>query len=300
MRILVAGRSGQAGTCLAERAGSAPDLEIVVAGRPELDIEQGGTLARIVAAAKPDVVVNAAAYTAVDRAETDEDRAFAVNVTGAGNLAKAAAAVGAPIIHLSTDYVFDGRKPEPYVETDPTNPQGAYGRSKLAGESAVAGAHPRHVILRTAWLYSPFGANFVKTMLRLAETRDEIRVVDDQRGNPTYVPDLTGAIIAIARRLAATPQAPDICGLFNLAAPETASWCGFAGEIMTASQAAGGRAARIVPIPTSQYPTPVNRPANSRLDCRKIQAVYGIRLPKRAASLADCIRRLREEAVGGG
>jgi dTDP-4-dehydrorhamnose reductase len=299
MRILVAGRSGQAGTSLAERAGSAPDLEIIVAGRPELDIEESGTLARTVAAAKPDVVVNAAAYSAVDKAETEEDRAFAVNATGAGNLARAAAAIGAPIIHLSTDYVFDGRKAGPYVETDPPNPQGAYGRSKLGGEIAVAAANPRHVILRTAWLYSPFGANFVKTMLRLAETREEIRVVDDQHGNPTYVPDLAGAILAIARRLSSAPEAPQLHGLFNLAAPETVSWCGFAGEIMAASRAAGGRAARIVPIPTSQYPTPAKRPANSRLDCRKIKAVYGITLPQRAVSLDECVRRLTEGRAAG-
>jgi len=292
MRVFVAGRSGQTAAALAEQAERAGDIEIILAGRSELDIRDAASVARQAAAARPDVVVNAAAYTAVDKAESEPEAALAVNGQGAANLAGAAAAIGVPLIHLSTDYIFDGTKTEPYVETDAAHPQGAYGRSKLAGERAVAAATPRHVILRTAWLYGPFGVNFVKTMLRLAAEGKEPRVVDDQHGNPTYTPDLAAAILAVARCIAVGSPRPDLFGVFHLVGPEATTWYGFACEIMAASRAAGGPAARVTPIPTSGYPTAAKRPANSRLATAKIEAVYGLRLPPRAASLAACVRRL--------
>src|ERR1700757_3481567 len=202
MRIAVTGKAGQVVTSLKER-GALLGHEIVAVGRPELDLARPETIAPVLRAAKPDVVVSAAAWTAVDKAEAEREAAFAANVGGAGAVAAAAAALGVPLIHLSTDYVFDGTKQAPYVETDPVAPLGVYGASKEAGERAVLAAHPGAVILRTAWVYSPFGANFVKTMLRLAETREEVGVVADQRGNPTSALDIADGVIALAERLVA-------------------------------------------------------------------------------------------------
>ena len=183
MRIAVTGSKGQVATSLLERAG--PKLEVVALGRPAFDLTDRAAVLAGLEAARPDVIVNAAAYTAVDKAEAEEAEALRVNGEGAGHVAEAAERLGVPLLHLSTDYVFDGALDRPYREDDPTGPTGAYGRSKLAGEKAVAAACENSVILRTAWVYSPFGANFVRTMLRLNETRDEVGVVADQRGNPT-------------------------------------------------------------------------------------------------------------------
>jgi dTDP-4-dehydrorhamnose reductase len=180
LRILVTGREGQVARSLIERSAALPDIELVAVGRPGLDLADPRSVMASIAAARPDIVVSAAAYTAVDRAEDEPDLAYAINAEGAGAVAAAAAHVGASVIHLSTDYVFSGEAEIPYVETDATDPQSVYGRTKLAGERAVAAANPHHVILRTAWVYSPFGANFVKTMLRLAAERDAVSVVADQ------------------------------------------------------------------------------------------------------------------------
>ena len=201
MRLAVTGREGQVATALA-RAGALAGIEVVRLGRPELDLERPETIAPALQAVRPDVVVSAAAYTAVDQAESEPERARRINAQAPGVLAEAAARLGAPIVHLSTDYVFDGEKRAPYTEADATGPVTVYGATKLQGEQAVAAGHPRHVILRTAWVYAPWGKNFVRTMLRLAEAREEVGVVADQHGCPTYAPDIADAVLAIAAALA--------------------------------------------------------------------------------------------------
>lgn len=205
MRLVVTGKNGQVVSALQALAGH--DLEIVALGRPELDLAQPDTVSKALRDAKPDVVISAAAYTAVDKAESEPDIAFAVNRDGARAVAQAANDLGVPIIHLSTDYVFDGTKAGAYVEGDLTGPTSVYGRSKLEGEQAVSESTANYAILRTAWVYSEYGSNFVKTMLRLSESRDEINVVADQFGCPTSANDIAVAIVAIARKLATDPSA---------------------------------------------------------------------------------------------
>ena len=205
-------------------------------------------------------MINPAAYTAVDKAESELDLAFAVNRDGAGAVAACrAAACGAPVIQISTDYVFDGAKAEPYVESDPVAPQGVYGRSKLEGEQVVAAANPRHVILRTAWVYAPFGANFVRTMLRLAAERDSLRVVDDQVGCPTYAPDIAEAVLAIGRQIVGDGWRDDFAGVTHLAGPEALSWCGFARRIVAGggprAAAARSRSRRSPPATIRRRPS---------------------------------------------
>jgi len=258
-----------------------------------LDLAEPSGIAAALAAARPDVVVNAAAYTGVDKAESERDLAFAVNGAGAGAVATAARALGVPLIHISTDYVFDGSKPAAYVETDPTAPLGVYGASKLAGEQAVLAAYPGAVICRTAWVYSPFGANFVKTMLRLAETREELGVVADQIGNPTSALDIADAVLTLARRLKDDPAAET--GIFHMSGSGEASWADLAEAIFGASAAHGGPTARVRRITTADYPTPAPRPANSRLDCRKLAEVHGLSLPDWRPSLAAVVARLTQE-----
>ncbi|WDF74682.1 dTDP-4-dehydrorhamnose reductase [Novosphingobium sp. KACC 22771] len=276
MRIAVTGRNGQVVTSLIERAGVG--VEVIALGRPEMDLGDLATIAPAIAAARPDVVVSAAAYTAVDRAESEEEAAFAVNAAGAGAVAAAAQALGVPVIHISTDYVFDGTKPDPYVESDPVAPLGVYGRSKLAGEQLVLATAPDAVILRTAWVYSPFGVNFVKTMLRLAETREELGVVADQIGNPTSALDIADAVLAIAFRLYSAPDtAPR--GIFHMTGTGEGSWADLAEAVFAASAALGGPATQVRKITTADYPTPAARPANSRLCCDRLYEAYGLRLP---------------------
>ena len=290
MRIAVTGRTGQVARALAERAGLGD--EVILLGRPELDLAQPATIAPALAAARGDVVISAAAYTAVDKAEGERDLAFAVNGAGAGAVAAAAQALGLPLIHLSTDYVFDGTKPAPYVESDPVAPLGAYGASKLAGEAAVLAADPGAAVCRTAWVYAPFGANFVRTMLRLAETRDEVAVVADQTGNPTSALDIADALLAMARRMT-VDSSPS--GIFHMTASGDASWADLAEAVFAASAAHGGPSARVRRIATSEYPTPAPRPANSRLDCARLEQAYGIRLPEWRASVAAVVAGIIKE-----
>lgn len=297
MRIVVTGKSGQVALALAERAGAAGH-ELVALGRPELDLAEPASIAPALASARPDLVVSAAAWTAVDKAESEAEAAFAANATGAGALAEATATLGVPLIHLSTDYVFDGTKPAPYVETDPVAPLGVYGASKEAGERAVLAAHPGAVILRTAWVYSPFGANFVKTMLRLAETREEVGVVADQRGNPTSALDIAAGVIALAERLVAEGrplEAGPTRGLFHMTGTGEAVWADLAEAVFAASAAHGGPAARVKRITSADYPTPAPRPANSRLDCARLERVHGIRLPDWRVSVEQVVARLVRE-----
>jgi dTDP-4-dehydrorhamnose reductase len=276
MKILVTGLRGQLASALMRIGSLKATVQVAAVGRPVLDLEQpdDGVIARFA----PDVVVNAAAYTAVDRAEQDEGLAFRVNADGAGRIANAAARFGVPIIQLSTDYVFSGTKPNPYIETDVTGPLNAYGRSKLAGERRVAEANPRHVILRTSWIYSAAGTNFLRTMLSVAGSKLEINVVDDQFGAPTSAHDIAGAIIRIAERLC-EDRDDSAFGIFHMTAFGDTSWCGFAQKIFEESAKHGGPTASVHPIPTTAYPMPARRPQNSRLDCRKIADAYGIILP---------------------
>jgi dTDP-4-dehydrorhamnose reductase len=294
MRVVVTGCQGQVACSLAERA-TGSDIEIVRLGRPEVDL--AGPSAEIIAAitdANPDVVVSAAAYTQVDKAETDRDLAFSINEEGARSVARAAREADVPLIHLSTDYVFDGAKLAPYVENDPTGPTGVYGASKLAGEHAVLTEHSDSVVLRTAWVYSPFGTNFVKTMLRLAGDRDQITVVGDQLGNPSSALDIADGIIALARNLVASSD-PNQRGIFHMAGAGEATWAEFAEGIFAASKACGGPTATVRHIASADYPTVARRPANSRLDCSKLARVHGVRLPDWRNSIEQVIGKLLQQ-----
>jgi dTDP-4-dehydrorhamnose reductase len=288
MRVLVAGRDGQLARALVPRL--LPDGHRVVALEPpDLDLTDRASIAKAMDATAPDLVVNAAAYTAVDRAEDQPDVAQAVNATGAGWLAEAAAARGAPFVHVSTDYVFDGLKAAPYVETDATNPLGVYGATKEAGERAVLAANPRSVVIRTAWVCSADGANFVKTMLRLAKERDELRVVADQHGAPTFAADLADAVARMAPRLLAAAAGDAAFGLFHLSGAPHTTWHGFTAEILDQAALRGHPRPRLIPIATADYPTKARRPADGRLDCAKIGRVHGIAPADWRASLGRCL-----------
>ena len=295
-RLLVTGREGQVVRSLLERGQGA--FEIVALGRPDLDLCQPERIEAALRQARPDAIVSAAAYTAVDRAESDEETAYKVNAVAPGKIAAAAARLDVPVIHLSTDYVFDGNKPAPYLETDPVGPASVYGRTKLAGERAVADATDNHVILRTAWVYSPFGRNFLKTMLHLAESRDHIDVVDDQVGNPTSALDIADAILTVAGNILASDATP-LRGLFHLAGSGEASWADFATEIFSVSAHHGGPTAPIGRIPSSAYPTPARRPPNSRLDCAKLDEAHGVRLRNWREATAETVERLVRESTAG-
>lgn len=289
MRILVTGRDGQVARCLADL--SLEGREIVARGRPQLDLTDPATVKAAIADVRPDVVVNPAAYTAVDKAESEPDAAFAVNAQGAETVAAAAAAAGVPVIQVSTDYVFPGTKDGPYLETDETGPTGVYGASKLEGERRVAAANPKAVILRTAWVYSPYGNNFLKTMLRVARDRDVLRVVADQHGTPTYAPDIAAGIVAVCERMEAEPDG-DWSGIYHMVAGGETSWAGFAEAIFAASSSRGGPGATVEAITTADYPTPAARPANSRLDASRFAATFGYRLPEWQSNIARCLDAL--------
>ncbi|KZS49379.1 dTDP-4-dehydrorhamnose reductase [Rhizobium sp. BK077] len=292
MRIAVTGKSGQVTSAL--QALKAPDIEVITIGRPELDLLAPSMVRETIAKLKPDVVVSSAAYTAVDKAESDEAAAFAINRDGAGAIAAAAAELSIPVIHLSTDYVFDGDKLERYVESDPVGPVSVYGRSKLEGEYAVAAANENHVILRTAWVYSTFGHNFVKTMLRLAETRDELSVVSDQLGCPTSANDIAEAIVKIAARLS-SDSSPDLRGVFHLAGSGETNWAEFARYILSILEEKTGRRVIVRDIATADYPTAAKRPANSRLCCDKLKRLYGVSMPEWQVSTRTVVTKLLEE-----
>ena len=291
LRIAVTGAAGQVARSLAERA-SIRGVDVILVGRPDLDLAQEATVLPALRTARPDAIVNAAAYTAVDKAEEDEAAAFAVNAEGAGHVARAARGLGVPLVHLSTDYVYDGSGDAPWRESDPTHPLSAYGRTKKAGEDAVRDNAQRHVILRTSWVYSPFGQNFVRTMLRLAQTRDELRVVSDQVGSPTYAPDLADAILTVCANLVAGPQDPGRHGTFHCAGGGHASWAEVAQAIFARAAELGGPTARVVAIPSSEYPTPARRPLNSRLDTAKLRRSHGVELPDWRDGISRCVTRL--------
>jgi dTDP-4-dehydrorhamnose reductase len=296
MKLLVLGAGGQVGHQLSRLAWPA-DYQIAAFDRAGVDITQGDAVAAAFERERPDIVINAAAYTAVDRAETEPDAAWAGNCTGPGHLAAACQAAGIPLIHISTDYVFDGSKQGPYRENDPVNPLGVYGHSKEAGDRAVREALPQHVILRTAWVYSAHGHNFVKTMLRVAAERPVLRVVADQTGSPTSAADIAGAIAAIVRRVAAGDRH---WGTYHFAGGGAVTWHGFAEAIFELAAPWRGAPPKVEAITTAEYPTPARRPVNSVLDCRHIGEAFGIVPRPWREALAEVIRELYESASPPG
>lgn len=290
-RFVVTGLTGQVVQSLVARSSQCEDVEVVAIGRPNLDLANAETIAQSIETARPDLIVSAAAYTAVDQAESNEGDAFAVNAEGPAAVARIAKTLGVPVIHLSTDYVFDGSKSAPYVESDPVAPLGVYGKSKLLGEQLVASTHENHAILRTAWVYSPFGKNFVRTMLRAAETRTELNVVDDQVGNPTSALNIADAILMVGRNLLGSNDL-NLRGIFHLTGQGDATWAEFAEEIFRVSAALGGPFAKINRISTSDYPTPARRPANSRLNCERIAEYHGVVLPNWKISTSEVVSHL--------
>ena len=292
MRLLITGSQGQVARAFLDVAPSQPDIEACAIGRPALDICATKTIERALADIKPDIVINTAAYTAVDNAEGDKEKARALNRDGAGMIAEAAARRGVPVIHLSTDYVFDGSKQSPYVESDATGPTSVYGKTKLEGEQAVAAANPKHLILRTAWVYSPWGKNFVKTILHHAGKGTPLKVVADQVGSPTYAPHLVEALLAVSRKVLAARSEGVAWGVYHAAGSGTASWFEVAQEILASSQAHGGPITSLAAIGTDGYPTRAKRPANSRLDCSKLHANFGTAQPDWREGVSACVARL--------
>jgi dTDP-4-dehydrorhamnose reductase len=287
MRILLTGGEGQLGT---ELIAQAPrfGVELVAPPLAQMDLTRPAELDAAWDAARPEAVINAAAYTAVDRAEVEPEPAFAINAAAPARIAARCAAEGIPLVHISTDYVFDGCQREPYREEDPVAPLGVYGRSKAEGEAAVRAALDRHVIVRTAWLYSAHCANFVKTVMRLVGERDELRIVDDQLGSPTCAEDLAAAVLAVAARRGPTPW-----GTYHCCGAGVTSWCGLARHVLDTMVARGRiRGYRLVPIATADYPTPARRPAYSVLDCGRIERTFGIVRPPWQAGVEKTVGRL--------
>lgn len=287
--ILVTGGSGQVGTAIVRENGGR--FDIVAPSRAALDLGDPRAIEAMIAARDWAAVINCAAYTAVDRAESERDAAFAINAEAPGLIARAAAARSIPLLHVSTDYVFDGSKAEPYREDDPVHPLGVYGASKEAGEQAVRAGNPRHIILRTAWVVSPWGANFVKTMLRLGAERSELRVVADQIGCPTGATDIARALLTMTERLIAEPDAP--VGIYHFVNAGEASWHALAEAIFAQVAAGGGAVPTVLSIPTREYPTPAKRPMNSRLATDKIVRDYGIVAQDWRAMVEEVVAELR-------
>lgn len=290
MDVLVLGGAGQVGTEL--QVLTWPDgVTVHAPGRADLDITDADAVAAALAARDYRAVINTAAYTAVDKAESDVVAAWRLNALAPAILAAATAAKRIPLVHVSTDYVFAGTKPDgAYAPDAPIDPQSVYGASKAAGELAVRTGNPRHAIVRTAWVVSPHRGNFVKTMLRLAAERDALTVVNDQHGCPTSAADLAAALATIAQAMAADPEAPT--GTFHCVNRGDTTWCGFAEAIVAGSARRGGRSVPVKGIPTSAYPTPARRPANSRLSTDSLTAAYGIAPRPWQAALDDILDRL--------
>lgn len=294
MKVLATGREGQLARSLVERAQAQHGIEMAAVGRPELDLQTPGGAARAINAIRPDVVINAAAYTAVDQAEDEPELAMRINADAAGEVAEAAAKLGVPVIQVSTDYVFDGQGEGAYPEDAPTAPLGVYGCTKLAGERQVRARNPRHAIVRTAWVYSPFGRNFVKTIMAAAKVRSVLTVVEDQRGNPTSALDLADGLLAMLERWRVEPDF-GLGKTYHLAGTGTTSWYGFAQAIMTECSRLGLPAARIEPIATADWPTRVARPVNSQLSSVVFAEDFGFVMPPWEQSLTEVVGRLAQE-----
>ncbi|WP_434997452.1 dTDP-4-dehydrorhamnose reductase [Vibrio scophthalmi] len=287
MRVLITGCYGQVGSCLTGQLANNENIAVLALDREHLDITSQGAVNAAVSEFQPTVIINAAAHTAVDKAEEEIDLSYAINRDGPKYLAQAAQSVGAAIIHISTDYVFEGNKVGEYAESDATNPQGVYGESKLAGEIAVAQACERHIILRTAWVFGENGNNFVKTMLRLGEDRDALSIVGDQFGGPTYAGDITSTLIQIANRI----DQGDVVryGVYHYSGLPHVSWFDFANAIfdLAVEQGVLPKKPMLTSIATDQYPTPAKRPSNSRLSNEKIIAEFSVEASDWNTALKD-------------
>ncbi|WP_284943898.1 dTDP-4-dehydrorhamnose reductase [Acidisoma cladoniae] len=289
--ILVTGGSGQVAQALV-RLAPAHDIDVVCVGRPDFDFDKPETIDAVFASRSWDYVVNAAAYTAVDAAEGDEAAAARANASGPATLAKLAAEAGIPFIHISTDYVFDGGKGAPYLETDPTNPTGVYGRTKRDGETDVMAAGGQSIILRTAWVYSDTGKNFVRTMLNAGVKLPKLRVVGDQKGSPTAAGDLATAILDIIALIARDGWKPQYSGIFHATGSGETTWHGLAVATFAEGQRHGGPSPEVEAITTADWPTPAQRPADSRLDNSKLADTFGVTLPPWRDSLARTVDSL--------
>lgn len=286
MKILVCGRNGQVAQALQQALAGLGELHLL--GRDQLDLAHPEAVREPLRQLAPDLIINAAAHTAVDQAESEAPLAHAINAEGPRVLAEEAARLGAPLIHYSTDYVFDGNKTTPYVEDDPVHPLGVYGQSKLAGEQAIAAVGAEHLILRTSWVYSLHGRNFLLTMQRLLQERPQLKVVDDQIGAPTWA----GTIAASTRALIERWQAGQAgaWGTYHLTAQGETSWFGFAQAIAEQLKARDLPCAELLPIPSSEYPTPARRPLNSRLDCSRLAREWQVSQPHWQQALIDCLK----------
>jgi dTDP-4-dehydrorhamnose reductase len=296
MKVLVTGARGQLARSLVERAALRSGMRLVALGRPGLELAQEGSATSAIEAFGPDIVINAAAYTAVDRAEDEPELAFRINAEAAGEVAAAAAGVGARMVQVSTDYVFDGRNEDPYREGDRVHPLGVYGASKLAGEERVRGANPRHTIVRTAWVYSPFGRNFVRTIIEAALVRDLLTVVDDQLGSPTSALDLADGLLAMIDRWKDSPEV-GTGETYHLAGRGVASWFALADYIMHECRARGLAAAEVRPIGTADWPTRAVRPPNSVLDSGKFASDFAFVMPDWRSSASSVVARIGSEAA---
>ena len=295
MTLLCIGKTGQVATALAERT-HALGTPCICMGRPDTDLQDRASLERAIDSVRPDFVINAAAYTAVDAAESNRDVAFAINADGAARLAELCAARDLPLLHLSTDYVFAGEGGEAYREEDPVAPINIYGASKLAGEAAIKERLHQHIILRTSWVYSPFGTNFVRTMLRLAKDKGTARVVDDQIGSPTSALDIADVILQIAKRVReAADGAP--FGTYHYAASGHVSWADVADLIFETYEQRMGCKIELQPIPSSDYPTPAKRPLNSRLETTKIERAFDVKPHDWTERVRTTVNRLIDEGL---
>ncbi len=285
MKVLLTGCQGQLGLALQAQLGDS--CELLALPRAELDLSRPQQIREQLRRHRPQLVINAAAYTAVDAAQNDREAAWAINAVAPGVLAEEAAQLGAVLIHYSTDYVFDGRKATPYREDDRPAPLNVYGESKLAGEQAIRAVAAAHLILRTSWVYSLQGSNFLLSMLRLLQSRSELRVVADQVGAPTWSVHLAQASRQLMERCQAGTPGP--WGLYHLSAGGATSWFGFAAAIADSLRARGLPCARLEPISSAEYPSAAQRPANSRLDCSRLQQAWGVHLPAWQQGLAECL-----------
>ncbi|PMO17528.1 dTDP-4-dehydrorhamnose reductase [Vibrio sp. 10N.222.54.B6] len=285
MRVLITGCYGQVGSCLTKQLADNENTTVLALDREHLDITNQEAVSTAVAEFKPSIIINAAAHTAVDKAEEEVDLSYAINRDGPKYLAQAAQSVGAAMLHISTDYVFEGNKAGEYVETDATNPQGVYGKSKIAGEIAVAEACDKHIILRTAWVFGESGNNFVKTMLRLGEDRDALSIVGDQFGGPTYAGDIANALIQIAKRINQGDAVE--YGVYHYSGLPHVSWFDFADAIfdVAVEQGVVAKKPSLTSITTDQYPTPAKRPSNSRLSTEKITQGFSVKASDWKAAL---------------
>ncbi len=289
MKILVLGQHGQVSQELQRRLSGTDELTIL--GSDQLDLAKPERIRQHVLAQRPELIINAAAYTAVDQAESEPERAFTINAAAPGILAETAAELDAPLIHYSTDYVFDGNHAQPYRENDATNPLSVYGRSKLAGEQAIQAVGGMHLILRTSWVYSLHGRNFLLTMQRLLQERESLSIVADQIGAPTWAGTIAQTTAQLIEQWRS--DCSGAWGVYHLTALGETSWFGFASAIAAYLQSQGKRVATLQAIPSSAYPTPAQRPLNSRLNCERLQQDWQVQLPDWQTALDECLNPTR-------